>query len=281
MIFRIFPFLPNCYKALGLAFLPLVFAGNVLAATSDWRDGYGGKIRLVSAGTLEGDLKAGIEIQMQDGWKTYWKVPGDSGIPPTFDFSASRNVEKVEILWPAPARYGDEVSQMLGYKDWIIFPLKVTPKDKSLPVTLNVDANIGICSDLCVPVSAQMQLDVPKGGDRDFAQEVMIDRDLALVPGKARQSFQIQSVDQRKAKGKPDRLTLTALIPDGLGKKDLFVEGPKDWFLPLPQPVKGQAGQFELVLDGLPKEAKTKGAALTFTLTNGDEAVSQTIRLKH
>ncbi len=249
------------------------------AAQSPWSEGFGGKMRLVAGGSFSDGLKAGLEIEMEPGWKTYWKVPGDAGIPPTLDFSASTNVKKVEILWPAPTRYGDNAAQLLGYKDWVTFPIRVIPLQPNLPVNLVVDANVGLCSDLCVPVQANLSLSVPAGGDQDGGSEFVIDRDLALVPGKSEDGFKITDVTRKESSGAPDRLIINADIPKGMGKSDLFVEGPKDWYLPLPQALKDQTGQFELVLDGLPKAATTKNVELTFTLTNGEKAVEQTIRL--
>lgn len=249
------------------------------AAQSPWSEGFGGKMRLVAGGSFSDGLKAGLEIEMEPGWKTYWKVPGDAGIPPTLDFSASTNVKRVEILWPAPTRYGDNSAQLLGYKDWVTFPIRVIPLHPNKPVNLVLDANVGLCSDLCVPVQANLSLSVPAGGAQDGASEFVIDRDLALVPGKSEEGFNITDVTQMKNSGEPDQLIISANIPKGMGKPDLFVEGPKDWYLPLPQPVKDEAGQFELVLDGLPKAATTKNVELTFTLTNGEKSVEQTIRL--
>lgn len=237
---------------------------------------------------MEKALKAGLEIQLEQGWKTYWKVPGDAGIPPSLDFSASSNVQDVTIHWPVPTRFGGG-NQMLGYKDAIVFPLNVVPKDPSKPVELKASVQLGLCSDLCVPVAADLTMDIPAGGDRDLAAELLIDRDQALVPLKARDGFAINEIEHIAKGGTgPDRLLITAMIPKGYGKKDMFVEAPKNWFLPLPQPVEAEASdaeqtgalmRFELVLDGLPKKAVTKGETLILTLTNGEEAIEQAVVL--
>ena len=238
---------------------------------------------MISGGQQDGAYKAGLEIVLDEGWKTYWKVPGDSGIPPQLDLSASQNVQKTIIRWPAPGRFDVGNSQILGYQDAIIFPILVKPEDASGDVTLNLTASVGLCSDLCVPLTADLTLDIPKGGARDLASEMLIDRDLALAPLNASETFGIASLEHEKHDGRPDRLVITAHIPDGYGDKDLFVEGPDDWLLPLtkllgPDPKEGET--FELILDGLPKNGQSKGVELTFTLTNGDEAVEQLIKLE-
>ena len=61
------------------------------------------------------------------GWKTYWRMPGDAGIPPQFDWSGSQNVKSVEVLWPAPQRFIDSGGETVGYKDRVVFPLRIVP----------------------------------------------------------------------------------------------------------------------------------------------------------
>ena len=80
---------------------------------------------VAGSGNNNGDahLRAGIEIKMQPGWKTYWRYPGDSGVPPAFDFSGSENLKTATVLYPAPHLFTDETGQSLGYKDAVIFPL--------------------------------------------------------------------------------------------------------------------------------------------------------------
>lgn len=253
------------------------------AATTHWQEVLGGKVRLISGGMDAGRYKAGLEIVLDEGWKTYWKVPGDSGIPPLLDSSGSSNARAVEVAWPVPSRIRVGSSDILGYKDAIIFPIFVTPNVADGPTNLALSIQVGLCSDLCVPMNADLSLDIPSGGNRDLGSEMLIDRDLALVPARATETFGIKAIDHAKGKdGAPDRLSITALIPDGYGKKDLFVEGPDDWLLPLTQKHGGDADdlqKFVLPLDGLPKGGQSKGVALRFTLTNGEEAVEQTITL--
>lgn len=249
------------------------------AASTAWHETEGGKMRLVSAGMRDGRLKAGLEIRLDKGWKTYWKVPGDSGLPPSFDTSASQNAADIETLWPVPHRIKAGSIELLGYKDAIIFPFLIKPADKTAPVVMDLSAQIGLCAELCVPLDAELSLQIPAAGDHDLGAELLIDRDLALVPTSPREDFTITGIDHARTDDGGDSLVISARIPDGYGKKDLFVEAPEGWFLPLTthmaNNVEGQE-RFSLRLQGLPKYAKTEGAKLTFTLTNGDEAVVET-----
>ena len=85
------------------------------ADASPWDGDQRAAVRLIGA-AQRGTVHAGVEIRLASGWKTYWRYPGDSGVPPRFDFSASRNVASVTVRYPAPQRLSDESGTSIGYK---------------------------------------------------------------------------------------------------------------------------------------------------------------------
>lgn len=95
---------------------------------------------------------AAFELELSPGWKTYWRAPGDSGIPPEFDFSGSKNLKSIEIIWPRPIPFGPSDLRSIGYKEHLILPIKFSPKNTNKPVELNIQATLGICQDICVPI---------------------------------------------------------------------------------------------------------------------------------
>lgn len=99
-------------------------------------------------------------IQLRDGWKTYWRAPGNNGIPPVFDWSGSENVRAVSFHWPKPNVFHDAAGQTLGYKSELILPIGVTPKDAGQPISLKGQATFGVCEDICIPVRAKFALNV-------------------------------------------------------------------------------------------------------------------------
>ena len=117
-------------------------------------------LRLMNAGKQSDVWRSGIHITMQQGWKTYWRVPGDGGVPPSFDWSASENVEAVKVMMPLPHRFADENGEGIGYKTEVIFPVDVTPRDISRPARLDLNIFYAVCNDICVPVQAQVKLDI-------------------------------------------------------------------------------------------------------------------------
>ncbi|PCD76111.1 protein-disulfide reductase DsbD domain-containing protein [Pseudothioclava arenosa] len=113
--------------------------------------------------TPEGARIAAIRILLDEGWKTYWRSPGEAGIPPQFDFTASENVAGVEVLWPRPEVFEQNGMRTLGYHDEVVLPLAITPTDPERPVNLAIDLDFGICQEICVPVSVAVsaELDGP------------------------------------------------------------------------------------------------------------------------
>ena len=122
-------------------------------------------IRLVAGSNKANDtrLRAGIEIKMQPGWKTYWRYPGDSGVPPHFDFSGSENLKDAKVLYPAPHLFTDETGQSLGYKGDVILPVSVAPENAGKPVRLRMKIDYAVCEKLCVPAEGRAELSL--GGD--------------------------------------------------------------------------------------------------------------------
>src|SRR6478735_11606245 len=138
------------------------------ADESPWSDDVRSATRLVAGSGKSGDaqLRAGVEIKMQPGWKTYWRYPGDSGVPPHFDFSGSENLKKADVFYPAPHLFTDETGHSLGYKDTVIFPVVVSPQQSGKPVRLRVKVDYAVCEKLCVPVEGRAELVLESGDSK-------------------------------------------------------------------------------------------------------------------
>src|SRR3954466_10857272 len=116
---------------LAAASLLIVTACSAIAAdVSPWEDDAQSAARLISARAVNESggrmFRAGVEIKLKEGWKTYWRYPGDSGVPPVLDFSMSQNVKTVTVLYPAPTRFSDGgAGHSIGYKGAVTLPLHV------------------------------------------------------------------------------------------------------------------------------------------------------------
>jgi DsbC/DsbD-like thiol-disulfide interchange protein len=269
--------------ALGFAATVLVSSLAMEARAQDsspWqRDGHSA-VRLLAGSRSGAVLLGGIAFQLQPGWKTYWRNPGDSGVPPRFDFSKSDNIEAVTVLWPAPMKFDDGASgYSLGYKGQVVLPLRIVPKSTDRPVTLRADINYAVCEKLCVPVEASAELPFASvASTEDSALSAALD----TVPKPANvgdpNPLTIRDV---KREGKAS-VTVDVISPDGQ-PVSLFVEGPTpDWALPVPKLREGGPSgvkRFAFELEGVPPGVSPDGAALKLTLVGGDRAYEFNVNL--
>ncbi|WP_254054667.1 protein-disulfide reductase DsbD domain-containing protein [Roseovarius sp. EL26] len=115
-----------------------------------------------------GQHTSALQLTLKDGWKTYWRAPGDAGIPPRFNWQGSQNLAGVEVVWPAPIVFNQSGLQSLGYKNVLVLPLKITPKRAGKAISLDGKIEIGVCQDICVPVSLKVSQELPQqAGKRD------------------------------------------------------------------------------------------------------------------
>src|ERR671927_1712403 len=127
--------------------------------SSPWQRDAHSAVRLLAGSRSGGVLLGGIAFQLEPGWKTYWRSPGDSGVPPRFDFSKSDNVEAVTVLLPAPTKFDDGAGgHSLGYHDQIVLPLRIVTKNADKPVILRADVSYAVCERICIPVDAKAEL---------------------------------------------------------------------------------------------------------------------------
>ena len=155
--------------AVGLGLAAFLVAAHAYAADgSAWDGDARSAVRLIAGETKSvGDalLHAGIEIRLAPGWKTYWRYPGDSGVPPRFDFAGSTNVQQATVQWPTPHRFADGGGQSIGYVGDVVLPVQVQAKDSTKPVTLRLKVEYAICEKLCVPAEGSAELPLAAGGN--------------------------------------------------------------------------------------------------------------------
>jgi DsbC/DsbD-like thiol-disulfide interchange protein len=224
-------------------------------------------------------IRAGIEIRLDPGWKTYWRYPGDTGVPPTFDFAGSQNVKSTNVQWPAPERFSDGAGgHSIGYLGDIILPVEVTPADASRPAALHVKLGYAICGTLCVPGEATLELALTgNSADETMLEkaERHVPKRIALGPGSGL-PLAILSVHREAGDGGHDRVAVDIAAPAD-APVELYAEGPTpEWALPLPEPAgpaTGPTRRFTFDLDGLPPGAEPKGAKLTLTAVSGNFAI--------
>jgi DsbC/DsbD-like thiol-disulfide interchange protein len=246
---------------------------------SPWQRDDHSAVRLLAGSRSGAVLLGGIAFTLQPGWKTYWRSPGDSGVPPRFDFSKSENIEAVTVLWPAPMKFDDGAGgTSLGYKNNAVLPLRIIAKNADRPVTLRAAINYAVCEKLCIPVEANAELAFTSvASTEDSALFAALD----TVPKPANIGDPIPTTIRDVKRDGKSSVVVDVATSDAK-PVNLFVEGPTpDWALPIPKLLgDGPPGvkRFSFELEGLPPGAKPEGAALKFTLV-GDKAYEFNVNL--
>ena len=236
------------------------------------------EVRLL-IGAVGGErIEAGLEIVLPPGWKTYWRTPGDAGIPPTIDASASRGLARFEVAFPAPVLFEEAGLTALGYTETVILPLDVRRASATGAADLDLAVQIGLCHEICLPLDTRIQAHVAadRPADTDAAARIAAARARVPVAATMGTAPEILSLRRIERDGRAE-IEVEAAMPEG-GDHDLLVEGPTaDWALPVPER-RSPAGAREtwaFAIDGVPKGADIAATDLRFTLLAGDRAVEQ------
>lgn len=213
---------------------------------------------VVSVGLLSGWREAngphmaGVRIQLAPGWKTYWRAPGEAGIPPTLDVEGSTNLRDIQIVFPSPLVFEAYGLRSIGYKREVILGLEATPLDPSKPIGLNAVMEFGVCEQICMPMSVQLTADLGLGGRRDPA----------LVAALNDQPRRVSAQPKCALTPISDGMTLQATLPQGTGASPnavAVVEMPGHALWVSDASLQGQGGRMVATADLVP----TGGQAFT------------------
>lgn len=253
-----------------------------------WASEHATKARLVAGGVPLAQqaprLIAGAEIEMDEGWKTYWRNPGSSGVPPRFDFAGSENLGEANVLYPAPYRIPDREGDIIGYKKAVLFPIEITAKDPKLPVTLKLALEYGVCKDVCVPVQPILELVLQPDAATKAAGSVAIAA-LGRVPreAKARRPLdpELKGVVVEMQGDKP-HILIDAVFPGDDKTTDVFLEAPDGIWIPLAKPMEPRDGvqRFHVDLTDGADIADLKGRIIRVTLVGSGGATDASFKFE-
>jgi DsbC/DsbD-like thiol-disulfide interchange protein len=265
--------------AIGAALMAMTIgATNATAepAETSWSGEKYGRVRLI-AGEVGGRVMAGVEIRLDKGWKTYWRIPGDAGVPPDLDWSASANVARIRARFPAPKRMKDPIGYSLGYEDHVVFPVEFEAADLGKPVDLRLKLLYGVCREICIPAEASLELRLDPRSLKGVSPAIA--SALGKVPLPATTGEPEVVGARMDVSGPKPRLIVEARFPKGFEGADLFLEAEGGEYLPLPalpaETVAPDTLRFTSTL--APDDAqRLKGKALTLTLVS-QAAQSETV----
>ncbi|MDF2118928.1 protein-disulfide reductase DsbD family protein [Roseiarcaceae bacterium H3SJ34-1] len=198
-------------------------------SVSAWAPAAKSRVRLLSAGPLEnGVYRLGVEIRLEGQALTYWRTPGEAGVPPMFNFSKSTNLAAATVRYPAPSRIDEAGAEAYGYLKEVVFPVEVKPADPAKPVSLDLFLNYASCEKICVPAEGRMQLQLaPDAKPGRHAQRIaQFEGQVPRPVGDADPPvFTIESTTGAAKKG--DQKTWAIRIaPMPKADADIFAEGP-------------------------------------------------------
>ena len=120
------------------------------------------------------NLNLGLYFKLDHGWKIYWKYPGKAGYPPKIDWSKSKNIETLEILWPKPKKFKILGMESIGYTDKVVLPIKLLLKESNQELSANFNIDYLTCNKICVPYSDNLTLNIPIGSGKKSKNEKII-----------------------------------------------------------------------------------------------------------
>lgn len=240
-------------------------------------------IALADSGEMRnGTRLAGLAITLAPDYKTYWRTPGDSGLPPVFDWSKSKNIRQVDVLWPVPQRFDDQAGSSIGYEGSLLLPLAVRIADPSQEAELSLSLSFGVCKTICIPAKGEAVISLRPGATPTSAAPA-IARALSLVPVAAQlDSGALPGILSAKfvKDGMKWALEAETVVPEGRKIVDLFVEGPDSWLFGASVPIVSakaeRAGAQRIVyraaLEDVPPGFSFAGTKLILTLAADREA---------
>lgn len=236
--------------------------------------------QLVANNTTVGANKTvwlGLDLKLAPGWHTYWKLPGEAGEPPHIDWSGSSNLESAELLYPAPIRIETPLSDIIGYEDHVIFPIKVTLKEAGLPLAAMASVDLFLCKEICVPANFKLNLRVEAGALKTAHHESLLAGALAKVPT----ANEEHGLKISKTSRLNDGLSLNVITEKALDDPDLFIDNPEGILFSRPtksfSPCKKRVTFKTKLLEPLPAGLSMATLPITVTVVDGTRMLSENI----
>jgi len=249
------------------------------SAATDWAKHEFAEARLVSATAAVGaldSLRLGLEFKMKPGWWTYWRTPGEAGLPAQVDWSGSENLAEATIAWPAPERHVLLGIETFGYTGDLMLPVTARPERPGAPVKLRAAVDYLVCEKICVPAHAELALDLPAGAATPSPFVASIDRWRAKVPGDGAISGLAVERVSLVQEGGGATLAVRVQARERVQAPDLLVEGAEGLYVAKPTWRLADDGRTLLlaarVTGDKVKPESVLGRDLTLTVIDGARA---------
>lgn len=266
------------FVAASLLFAPAIMPAPAWAETTDWVSNEGGRMRIVTlAPDARGKVRGALQIEPKAGWITYWREPGDAGIPPHISFAETAGVSLSKMSYPVPRRFDNGNVRDIGYDTAVSFPFELSVKDLNQPSAITASAFIGICRNICIPFQAEFNLALKADAGTSFAEAMIINDAEAKLPEAPSTDF---AVTHYAVSSDGDTLRLRLQLPKDAPKKpQVIITGPEGHVLF--SDGKGEreddSYSLEMPVGKLPKDYHMKGKRWGILVLAGKRAMETSL----
>jgi DsbC/DsbD-like thiol-disulfide interchange protein len=252
-------------RRLFLQSIPSLFCGPPLALAQPrpWT------IKVIDGGFDGVFFEAGLHLKMDKGWKTYWRVPGEGGVPPSI-LEAGGSLAEIAFDCPLPARLSIGAEKIIGYQNEVVFPIRMRPAilPASAPVTL--DIFLGVCEQICIPVSLREQFHL-NTSSRPLPDRELLQNWKARVPPKIDADGPVQSASLGH---NTKNITLELVLSQSVD--DIFVEADPSLYVEAPK-FSGNGRNATLEVKGTQAESGLRGKSIRLTLVQQGAGLEQNV----
>jgi suppressor for copper-sensitivity B len=261
-----------------LSLMQLAIGTTAFGAATAWVNSDYSQIRLIAVpGDNQPNIQAGLHIRLEPGWKTYWRSPGDSGVPTIVNWSASKNISVSGLRWPVPHRSVVSGYQSFVYEDEVVLPVKLQVQDAGQVIHLQADVNYAVCKEICVPLQALLSLDLEPGANAKGGKvhRRLLKKYMAKVPGPEKSSgLRVLSI---ALSGIGDKQMLNVVIEGRQRLVDprMFVEAKQPFSFSIPKLVvskDSKQAHFTFSVSGGRKKSPLAGNRIIVTVADAGQA---------
>ncbi|MGE6740966.1 protein-disulfide reductase DsbD domain-containing protein [Allorhizobium pseudoryzae] len=254
-----------------------LLAGTADAAMSRWAENEGGRMRIIAlAPEADGTVQGALQIEPKDGWITYWKEPGEAGIPPQITLSPGHGITLKDISFPVPKPFETGNIRDLGYDHPVTLPFTLTLADPSQPLKLNASAFIGLCRNICIPFQAEFELDLSTAKGLPLEENLILDKAARSLPERPTPDF---AVARHGLSDDLKTLRLAVKLPQASEAPQIYVAGPDGHVLFDQENARRTGGLYEVEMPvgKLPKGYDPKGKSWDILVVAGSRAMETSL----
>lgn len=251
----------------------LMVTDDARAASSAWVETEGGRIRVTALPpSSEGVIRAILDVDLLPGWKTYWRDPGDAGIPPSVKVEGSTNIGQLQLDFPPPERVDDGYSVWAGYTNPVAFPLTLTQDNVGKASVLEAQVFLGICKTICIPVQDNFSLTIDPDAKANSFEQRVVDKAYSQIPEPSGHDI---SIKETTFSTQDQALSVSIAHPNSMTDLDLFLTAPSGWYFDIPERVGGDNGvsKFNISVLDAPAHKSLSGTALQILVTSSTRSM--------